>query len=252
MSLLFRKAVIIMSKQTNSEFKKYVAELIGTFILVFAACGSAIFAGGVIGNLGVSLAFGIAVLAMAYTIGSVSGCHINPAVSISMLAAGKINVKDTVFYVLFQCIGAIMGAGVLYWITSDKLVSGAKITGLAQNGYGVATVGGGYSLIVALIAEIVCTFIFVLVIHGSLSKKAPKGFAGISIGLALTLVHLVLIPITNASVNPARSLGPALFVGGLALDQLWLFWVAPIIGGLLAAGVWKLIDSGFQDSIVES
>jgi aquaporin Z len=228
--------------QPNSEIKKYMAELIGTFILVFAGCGSAILAGNVIGNLGVSLAFGLSVLVMAYTIGSVSGCHINPAVSISMLAARKINVKDTVFYIIFQCIGAILGAGVLYWIRADKMASGATITELAQNGYGTAT-AGGYSLLVALVAEIVCTFLFVLVIHGSLSKKAPKGFAGISIGLALTLVHLVLIPITNASVNPARSLGPAMFVGGLALEQLWLFWVAPIVGGLLAAAVWKMIDT---------
>jgi aquaporin Z len=228
--------------QPNLEIKKYVAELIGTFILVFAGCGSAILAGSAIGNLGVSLAFGLAVLVMAYTIGSISGCHINPAVSISMLAAKKINVKDTVFYIIFQCIGAILGAGVLYWIKADTLASSATITQLAQNGYGTAVVGGGYSIWAALVAEIVCTFLFVLVIHGSLSKKAPKGFAGISIGLALTLVHLVLIPITNASVNPARSLGPAMFVGGLALEQLWLFWVAPIVGGLLAAAVWKMLE----------
>ncbi|MDR2203238.1 MAG: aquaporin Z [Nitrososphaerota archaeon] len=240
-----------MSKQSSSDFKKYVAELIGTFILVFAACGSAIFAGNAIGNLGVSFAFGLAVLAMAYTIGSISGCHINPAVSISMLAAGKISVKDTAFYVIFQCIGATIGAGVLYLMVTDGLNS-VKLAALAQNGYGNAVVGGGYSLIVALIAEIVCTFLFILVIHGSLSKKAPKGFAGISIGLALTLVHLILIPITNASVNPARSLGPALFVGGLALEQLWLFWVAPIIGGLLAAGVWRLIDSDSPNQPAES
>jgi aquaporin Z len=226
--------------ESNLEMKKYVAELIGTFILVFAACGSAIFAGSAIGNLGISFAFGLSVLVMIYTIGSISGCHINPAVSISMLAAGKINLKDTVFYVIFQCIGAIMGAGVLYLFASDNLASGMKVAALAQNGYGAAL--GGYSLMVAAVAEIVCTFIFILVIHGSLSKKAPKGFAGISIGLALTLVHLVLIPITNASVNPARSLGPALFVGGSALNQLWLFWIAPIIGGLLAAGVWKIIE----------
>lgn len=232
-----------MSEINNVEFKKYIAELIGTFILVFAACGSAILAGNAIGNLGVSFAFGIAVLVMVYTIGSISGCHINPAVSISMLAAGKIKIKDTVFYIIFQCIGAIMGAGVLYLIRVDTLPSGARITELAQNGYGAASVGGNYSLMVAAIAEIVCTFIFILVIHGSLSKKAPKGFAGIAIGLSLTLMHLVLIPITNASLNPARSLGPALFVGGLALEQLWLFWIAPIIGGLLAAGVWQMLEN---------
>jgi aquaporin Z len=229
--------------QLDLGIKKYVAELIGTFILVFAACGSAIFAGSVIGNLGVSFAFGLSVLVMVYTIGSISGCHINPAVSISMLAAGKICIKDTIFYVIFQCIGAIMGAGVLYWIVSDS-AAGVAITELAQNGYGSASVvAGNTSLIVAAVAEIVCTFIFVLVIHGATSKKTPKGFAGIAIGLALTLVHLFLIPLTNASVNPARSLGPALFVGGLAIEQLWIFWVAPIVGGLLAAGVWKILSS---------
>jgi len=229
--------------ETNFEMKKYVAELIGTFILVFAGCGSAILASGSIGNLGISFAFGLSVLVMVYTIGSISGCHINPAVSISMLVAKKINVKDTVFYIIFQCIGAIMGAGVLYCIVADKTTTGLPIRSLAQNGFGsMAGVGGNYSLIVAVIAEIICTFLFVLVIHGSLSKKAPKGFAGISIGLALTLVHLVLIPITNASVNPARSLGPAIFVGGVALEQLWLFWVAPIIGGILAAVVWKMLE----------
>ncbi|MDR0797426.1 MAG: aquaporin Z [Nitrososphaerota archaeon] len=235
--------------QFDLGIKKYVAELIGTFILVFAACGSAIFAGSAIGNLGVSIAFGLSVLVMVYTIGSISGCHINPAVSISMLAAGKINVKDTMFYVIFQCLGAIMGAGVLYLIMSDSVAAGTAITQLAQNGYGAA---GGASLIVAAVAEIIGTFIFVLVIHGATSKKAPKGFAGISIGLALTLVHLFLIPLTNASVNPARSLGPALFVGGLAVEQLWLFWVAPIIGGLLAAGVWKILSAEPQNQPISA
>jgi len=236
--------------ERNPEFKKYIAELIGTFILVFAACGSAVLGGG-IGVLGVSIAFGLAVLVMVYTIGSISGCHINPAVTISMLAVGKIKGKDTVFYIIFQCIGALLGAGALYILSSDIRSAGAKITSLAQNGYGVAS-PGGYSLVAALIAEIICTFIFVLVIHGSLSKKAPKGFAGISIGLSLTLMHLVLIPITNASLNPARSLGPALFVGGLALEQLWLFWVAPIIGGLLAAAVWQILEGKNREQAVEA
>ena len=230
----------------NMEFKKYLAELLGTFILVFAACGTATFAN--VGGLGVSLAFGLSVLVLIYTIGSISGCHINPAVSISMLVAGKMNVKDTIFYIVFQCIGATMGAGVLYLIMVDRFGS-TTISNLAQNAYGSTT---GYSLLAAAIAEIVCTFIFVLVIHGSLSKKAPKGFAGISIGLSLTLVHLVLIPITNASVNPARSLGPAIFVGGTALQQLWLFWVAPIIGGLLAAVVWKMLDPSKEQADIEN
>ncbi|MDR0318807.1 MAG: MIP family channel protein [Nitrososphaerota archaeon] len=226
--------------QLDLGMKKYIAELIGTFVLVFTACGSAIFAGSIIGNLGVSIAFGFSLLVMIYTIGSISGCHINPAVSISMLAAGKLSVKDTIFYVIFQCIGAILGAGVLYFIRLDSVAAGGTITQLAQNSYGTT---GSASLMVAAVAEIVCTFIFILVIHGATSKKAPKGFAGIPIGFALTLVHLVLIPLTNASVNPARSLGPALFVGGLAIEQLWLFWVAPIIGGLLAAGVWKILSA---------
>ena len=236
--------------QVDLGIKKYVAELIGTFVLVFAACGSAIFAGSAIGNLGVSIAFGLSLSVMVYTIGSISGCHINPAVSISMLAAGKISIKDTVFYVIFQCIGAIIGAGVLYWIRLDSMAVGKTITQLAQNSYGAIT--GGPSLIVAAVAEIVCTFIFVLVIHGATSKRAPKGFAGITIGLALTLVHLFLIPLTNASVNPARSLGPALFVGGLALEQLWIFWVAPIIGGLLAAGVWKILSAEPKNQTISS
>jgi aquaporin Z len=226
--------------QLNLGIKKYVAELIGTFILVFSACGSAIFANNAIGNLGISFAFGLSLLVLIYTIGSISGCHINPAVSISMLVTGKLSVKDTVLYVLFQCVGAIIGAGVLYGIASGIPTYDINRHGLAQNSYAI---NSNSLLAVAFVAEVVCTFIFILVIHGATSKKAPKGFAGIAIGLALTLVHLFLIPITNASVNPARSLGPALFVGGLALEQLWLFWVAPIIGGLLAAVVWKIIST---------
>ncbi len=220
--------------------KKYVAEFVGTLVLVLSGCGSAVIAGNYIGNLGVSFAFGLSVLVMVYAIGSVSGCHINPAISIAMLAAGKLSVKDTIFYVLFQCVGAIIGAGILYSIAIGVPSFNIAINGLAQNGYGIAS-PAGYSLTAAIISEIVFSFIFILVVFGSLSEKAPKGFAGIAIGLALLLAHLVLIPITNASVNPARSLGPAVFVGGLALEQLWLFWVAPIIGGLLAALVWKIM-----------
>ncbi|MGD6810709.1 MAG: aquaporin Z [Candidatus Bathyarchaeia archaeon] len=222
--------------------KKYVAELIGTLILVLSGCGTAVIAGSstYVGTLGVAFAFGLSVLVMVYAIGSISGCHINPAISISMLAAGKLSVKDTVFYVIFQCAGAIIGSGILYAIATGIPSYNIAINGLAQNGYGVAS-PAGYSLTAAIIAEIAFSFIFILVVHGALSEKAPKAFAGVAIGLALTLAHLVLIPITNASVNPARSLGPALFAGGLALEQLWLFWVAPIIGGLLAATVWKMI-----------
>jgi aquaporin Z len=224
--------------------KRYVAELIGTMVLVLMGCGSAVIAGknfadlGGNGTVGISFAFGLAVVAMVYAIGSISGCHINPAISISMLVAGKLNIKDTALYVAFQCVGAIIGAGILYAIAVGNPTFSLAVNGLGQNGYDIAS-PAGYTLASALIAEIVLTFIFVLVVHGSTSEKAPKGFAGLSIGLTLVLIHLVAIPIDGTSVNPARSLGPALFVGGTALNQLWLFIVAPIIGGILAAVVWK-------------
>jgi aquaporin Z len=227
-------------------FKKYAAELIGTMVLVLMGCGSAVIAGknfaglGGNGNVGIALAFGLAVLVMVYAIGGISGCHINPAISISMLAAGKLSVKDTAGYVIFQCIGAVIGAGLLYWIAIGNPTYSLVNNGLGQNGYGIAS-PAGYSMTAAFIAEVVLTFIFLLVIFGATSEKAPKGFAGIAIGLSLTLIHLVGIPITGTSVNPARSLGPAIIVGGTALGQLWLFWVAPIIGGLLAAAVWKIL-----------
>lgn len=220
--------------------KKYAAELIGTMVLVLMGCGSAVLAGSFIGNVGIAFAFGLAVLAMVYAIGSISGCHINPAITISMLALRKISVKDAAMYVVSQCVGAVLGAGVLYSIAVDKPGYSLAVNGLGQNGYGAAS-PAGFSLTSAFIAEVVLTFIFLLVIHGSTSDKAPKGFAGISIGLSLVLIHLVSIPVTGTSVNPARSLGPALFVGGTAFSQLWLFWVAPIIGGLLAAAVWKIL-----------
>ena len=232
-----------------SASKKYVAELIGTMVLVLMGCGSAVIAGtnfaglGGNGTVGISLAFGLAVLIMVYAIGSISGCHINPAISISMLVAGKLSVKDTAFYVVFQCIGAIIGAGILYAIAVGNPAYNLALNGLGQNGYGSAS-PAGYNLTSAIIAEIVLTFIFLLVIFGSTSERAPKGFAGLSIGLSLVLIHLVAIPIDGTSVNPARSLGPALFAGltsgSVALSQLWLFIVGPIIGGILAALVWKL------------
>jgi aquaporin Z len=242
----FKREGTNMSETTNkltnfpqiSPMKKYFAELIGTMILVLMGCGSAVIAGGYIGNLGISFAFGIAVLAMVYAIGGVSGCHINPAISIAMLIAGKISVKDTAFYVVFQCIGAVVGAGILYAIAAGKSTFSLAASGLGQNGYGASS-PAGYPLTSALIAEVVLTFIFVLVVFGSTHDRAPKGFAGLSIGMSLVLIHLVGIPITGTSVNPARSLGPAVFVGGEALGQLWLFWVAPIIGGVFAALVWK-------------
>ena len=213
-----------------SPMKKYVAELIGTMVLVLMGCGSAVIAGNYVG---IAFSFGLAVLAMVYTIGSVSGCHINPAISISMLVAGKLSAKDAVFYIVFQCIGAVIGAGLLYAIAAGNPTF-ALTNGLGANSYST------YSLLSVLIAEIVLTFIFVLVVHGSTHERVPKGFAGIAIGLTLVLIHLVGIPIDGTSVNPARSLGPAVFVGGTALSQLWVFWVAPIIGGILAAVVWKL------------
>jgi aquaporin Z len=222
-----------------SPTKKYLAELIGTMVLVLMGCGSAVIAGSYIGYSGIAFAFGLSVVAMVYAIGAISGCHINPAISISMLVAGKLSVKDTAFYVVFQFIGAIIGAGILYSIAVGKTSFNLAINGLGQNGYGTAS-PAGYSLASALIAEIVLTFIFVLVVHGSTSEKAPKGFAGLAIGLTLVLIHLVAIPIDGTSVNPARSLGPALFAGTTALSQLWLFIVAPIIGGILAAVVWKI------------
>ncbi|MBM3154361.1 MAG: aquaporin Z [Chloroflexi bacterium] len=218
--------------------KKYLAELIGTFVLVLIGCGSAVIAGKAIGFAGISFAFGLAVLAMVYAIGSISGCHINPAISVAMLVAGKMKWKDTLLYVVFQCIGAIIAAGILLLIAQGLAGYSVAANGLGQNGYGAHS-PGGYSLIACLIAEIVLTAIFLLVIFGSTSKDAPKGFAGLSIGLSLVFIHLVGIPITGTSVNPARSLGPAVFAGGAALSQLWLFWVAPLVGAIIAAVIWR-------------
>jgi len=225
----------------TSDVKKYIAELIGTFVLVFVGCGSAVIAGARVGYVGISFAFGLSVLAMVYAIGGISGCHINPAISTSMFAAGKIKLKDTIIYVVMQCVGAVIAAMVLYGVAVGKPGYSLAADGLGQNGYDTAS-PGGFSMASGFIAEVVLTFIFLLVIFGSTSERAPKGFAGISIGLSLVLIHLVGIPITGTSVNPARSLGPAVIVGGTALGQLWLFWVAPIIGGLLAAVVWRLFE----------
>ena len=221
--------------------KKYVAEFIGTFVLVLMGCGSAVLAGSSIGFVGISFAFGLSLLAMVYAIGGISGCHINPAVSISMLAAGKLSVKDTVAYIVAQCLGAVVGAAALYVIAIGNPLYSLASNGLGQNGYDAAS-PLGFSMTSAFVAEVLLTFIFLLVIHGSISEKVPKGFAGIPIGLSLVLIHLVGIPVTGTSVNPARSLGPAIIVGGTAISQLWLFWVAPIIGGLIAAVVWRFIQ----------
>jgi len=220
--------------------RKYLAELLGTFVLVFFGTASAVVAGSYIGFLGIALAFGLSVLVMVYAIGPVSGCHINPAITIAMLMNGKIGSKDAACYIVVQCIGAIIASALLLTIMTGHPGYDLAVNGLGQNGYGDAS-PGGFSLASGLIAEIVLTFAFLMVIFGATSRAAPAGFAGIAIGLSLTLIHLVGIPITGTSVNPARSLGPALFVGGTALSQVWLFILAPIIGGLIAALAWKYL-----------
>lgn len=217
--------------------KKYIAELIGTFALVLFGCGTAVIAGEKVGFAGISLAFGFAVLIMAYAIGGISGCHVNPAVTIGMLVARKIGGKDAIIYIIMQCIGAIIGAAILLAIAVGQI---DYTGGMGQNGYGDLS-PGKYSLGSCFIAEVVLTFLFLIVIFGSTSKFAPQGFAGIAIGIALVAIHLIGIPITGTSVNPARSLGPAIFAGTAALSQLWLFIVAPIIGGIIAAIVWKFL-----------
>jgi len=218
--------------------RKYLAELIGTFALVLFGCGSAVIAGDIIGNLGVSLAFGFAVLVMVYAIGNISGCHINPAVTVGMLILRRIKVREAIFYIIAQCIGAIASAGIVYTIAMGKGYDIAK--GLAQNGYGIHS-PGGYSLGACFLAEALLTGIFLFVIFGATSKKSPKEFAGIPIGITIALIHLIGIPITNTSVNPARSLGPAVFVGVEALSQLWLFWVAPLVGAVISAIIWFVL-----------
>jgi aquaporin Z len=220
--------------------KKYLAEFFGTFVLVFIGTGSAVIAGGEIGVLGIAFAFGIAVMTMVYAIGPISGCHINPAITVSMLFAGKIGAKDSVFYILSQILGAIVGSGILLMIANGKEGFDLSTNGLGQNGWGTGYLGA-YSMTAAFITEVVLTAIFLLVIFGATSEKAHGKFAGIAIGFALIMIHIVGIQITGTSVNPARSIGPALFVGGNALNQLWLFIVAPVIGGLLGAVIYKYL-----------
>jgi aquaporin Z len=216
--------------------KRMAAECLGTFWLVFGGCGSAVLSAAFpnvgIGLLGVSLAFGLTVLTMAYAIGHISGCHLNPAVSVGLWAGGRFPARDLLPYIIAQVIGAIVGAGVLLVIASGN-PSFSLSGGLAANGYGDHS-PGGYSLTSGLVAEVVLTFMFLAIILGATDGRAPKGFAPIAIGLGLTLIHLISIPVTNTSVNPARSTGPAVFVGGWALAQLWLFWLAPIVGAALA------------------
>jgi len=222
--------------------KKLVAEFIGTFWLVLGGCGSAVLAAGFpelgIGFVGVSLAFGLTVLTMVYAIGHISGCHLNPAVSIGLWMGGRFDKKELLPYIGAQVLGGIAGAGILFIIASGK--SGFEIGGFAANGYGEHS-PGGYSMLAALVTEIVMTFMFLIVILGATHPKAPKGLAGIAIGLSLTLIHLISIPVTNTSVNPARSTSQAIFVGDWAIGQLWLFWLAPIVGAILAGIVYKFI-----------
>jgi aquaporin Z len=224
---------------------KYAAEFIGTFWLVLGGCGSAVlaaaFPGLGIGLLGVSLAFGLTVLTMAYAIGHISGCHLNPAVSVGLWAGGRFPGRELLPYVVAQVLGAVVAGGVLYIIATGK--AGFDVTaGFASNGYGVHS-PGGYSVTAALVCEVVMTAMFLVIILGATDTRVPDGFAPIAIGLGLTLIHLISIPVTNTSVNPARSTGVALFVGGWAIDQLWAFWVAPIVGGLLGAGIYRVIGN---------
>ncbi|MDK2889754.1 MAG: aquaporin [Methanoculleus sp.] len=220
--------------------KKYVAEMFGTFALVLIGVGSAVLAGPVVGNLGVALAFGLVLLAMVYAIGGVSGCHVNPAVTVGVLTAGKMPAREALIYIVVQCIGAIIAAGVILAIAVGNPSYSLAVDGLGQNGYGALS-PGGYSLASGFLVEVVMTLLFVFVILAVTGIEELKTFAALPIGLALSMVHIVMIPVTNASVNPARSLGPAVFVGGEALMQLWLFWVAPIIGAVLAAVLWRYI-----------
>lgn len=223
--------------------KKLVAEFIGTFWLVLGGCGSAVLAAAYpelgIGFVGVALAFGLTVLTMAYAIGHISGCHLNPAVSIGLWAGGRFDKKEVLPYIAAQVLGGIAGAGILYLIATGK--QGFDIGGFAANGYGEHS-PGGYSMLAALLTEVVMTFMFLIIILGATHSNASKGFAGLTIGFGLVLIHLISIPVTNTSVNPARSTSQAIFAGDWALGQLWLFWVAPIVGAILAGIVYKYLS----------
>lgn len=237
-----------------SLFKRSVAEMFGTFWLVFGGCGSAVLAAGYptlgIGFAGVALAFGLTVLTMAFALGHVSGCHLNPAVSVGLVVAKRFPAKELPAYVVAQVVGAIFASGALYQVASGK--PGFSLAGgFASNGYGAHS-PDGYSMAACFIIEVVLTAFFLLVILGATDVRAPKGFAPIAIGLCLTLIHLVSIPVTNTSVNPARSTGPALFVGGWALGQLWLFWVAPILGAVIGAVLSEAFFAAPQETIREA
>lgn len=225
--------------------KKILAEFIGTFWLVLGGCGSAVlacnFPSNGIGFVGVSLAFGLTVLTMAYAVGHISGGHFNPAVSIGLWVGGRFEAKDLPTYIIAQVLGGLAGAAVLYLIASGQ--PSWEMGGFASNGYGDHS-PGKYSLVACLVTEVVMTFIFLMIIMGATNSKAPSGFAGLAIGLGLTLIHLISIPVTNTSVNPARSTSQAIFAGGVALEQLWLFWLAPIVGAVLAGVVHKYVLEG--------
>jgi aquaporin Z len=234
--------------------KRAAAEFFGTFWLVFGGCGSAVLAAGVpnvgIGYVGVALAFGLTVLTMAFAIGHVSGCHLNPAVSLGLVVGKRFPAGDLLPYVVAQVVGGVAAAGVLLLIASG--IAGFDVhSGFASNGYGEHS-PQGYSMLAGFVAEVVLTAFFLMVIMGSTDARAPKGFAPIAIGLCLTLIHLIGIPVTNLSVNPARSTGPALFVGGWALSQLWMFWVAPLIGGALGGGIYRALFSEDPEPSVRS
>jgi len=220
--------------------KAYLAELVGTFVLVFGGCGSAVLAGDHIGFAGVALAFGLSLLAMVYTVGPISGCHLNPAVTLGLYLSRKFDGRRVLGYVVAQIVGGILAAAVLLVIAKGAGSFDPIATGFASNGYGDRS-PGHYGMLAALICEVVMTAFLVLTILGATDVKAPAGFAGLAIGLMLTLIHLVSIPVTNTSVNPARSIGPALFAGTAAIDQLWLFIIAPLAGGVLAAGLYAML-----------
>ncbi len=231
--------------------RKMAAEMLGTFWLVFAGCGSAVLAAGVpgvgIGWLGVSFAFGLSLMTMAFAIGHISGCHVNPAVSVGLWTGGRFPASEILPYWIAQLVGAVVAAGVLAVIANGTAGFDLVASGFAANGYAEHS-PGGYSMVAALVAEIVLTFVFLMIILGATDGRAPAGLAPIAIGLGLTVIHLVGIPVTNLSVNPARSTGPALFVGGWALSQLWLFWVAPIVGGALAGFAYKWLGGAEAQS----
>ncbi len=230
---------------------KYLAEVFGTFWLVIGGCGSAVLAAGFpdigIGLLGVSLAFGLTVLTMAFAIGHISGCHLNPAVTVGLWVGGRFQTKDVLPYIIAQVVGGIIAGGVLYVIAAGQMGFDIAASGFASNGYGEHS-PGQYSMLAALVTEVVMTMMFLIVIMGATDKLAPQGFGPIAIGLCLTLIHLISIPVTNTSVNPARSTGVAIYVGDWAVSQLWLFWIAPIVGGALGALIYKNLLATDLDS----